>query len=411
MPSFNYQARDTAGNMTDGSVKARDRTEAMNKLRTNGLWIMKLQGQAISETSTKTFKHRFGMWDLLPFLLPGPRHLALFFKSVATMFRAGVTLHEAMQTIGKNASHRMLRSFAQKSTPQLMQGKPWSQQLRTHRHIFPAFATAIVETGEKAGSLDRMLESLASNYQRDFESEQQFKRQLFIPKALVMFLICYVVIVPLMIGSIIGQIPGGDNLASQAAQSGLDVMRSSVLSLVKTLFILGVLWIAYRMMKKVPNCAYFFDRIWRAVPGPAGITRRISEARFCRALATLYSAGVNLPTALLQAGQASGSPTLERATLNLEPQILEGKQLSDTLSQSGLLNSTTLQMITTGEKTGNLDEVLDKTADYYDDEAQTALKGFAIILGIIVLVGALVFGAIIIAKFYLTYYGSLIHGL
>ena len=68
-------------------------------------------------------------------------------------------------------------------------------------------------------------------------------------------------------------------------------------------------------------------------------------------------------------------------------------------------------MITTGEKTGNLDEVLDKTADYYDDEAQTALKGFAIILGIIVLVGALVFGAIMIAKFYLTYYGSLIHGL
>jgi type II secretory pathway component PulF len=254
--------------------------------------------------------------------------------------------------------------------------------------LFDRMQVRMVEAGEQGGMLVEILARLADYLQRDYELRLEIKRRTLYPKLLLAAFF------------IIPSIPTWVLLGYEA------FLREMVGKLFWLLILGGGIYLAVKLLLTTEGGRNFYDRVKLAIPVIGPLVRKLVVARFARTLAAMYGAGVPIATGVVLAGESSGNYVLERATHQVIPAIERGMLISQALETTRFFQPMVIGMIQTGETTGGLDTILNKAAEFYEEEAMHATIQLTVVLGValLLIMGLLI--AIRIISFYVTHYSG-----
>lgn len=387
MASFNYKAKDSrTGNIVEGTVEASDSRNAAGQIREMGYWPIEVAA-AKGQRTSRPASTGFGLGPLWTGV--SIRSQAVFFRQLATMVAAGMSLSESLDSLGRNSGMGRLSAIARQGADHIRAGGMLSQVFCQYPHIFSQMQIGLVQAGERAGGLDTMIERLATYLERELELRHKFARITFYPKLLFIAIIC----IPHFPAMFLGGMP-----------AVIDFLKNVVL--LYSLIGLG-LYVVIRTMLVFPPFRYGWDWFKLIVPVLGGVTRKLAMARFSSALSVMYSAGLPMSQAVEYSCGSLGNEILYRGVSRVAPRLREGGSLTDALRRVGHIPDLVMSMVSTGEKTGAYSTVLDKLKDYYTTEAETTLEktGFLLFVFLILLAGVFVLVNL------LGGYGHYLHGL
>jgi type II secretory pathway component PulF len=326
---------------------------------------------------------------LAPVFYPvSSKHRALFFSSLRVLMSAGMGVSEAMRTLSLRTQSRILSQAAAEMAEAAIQGRPMSTVMGKYPAAFPQVALAVMEAGEESGLIEQTAERLARYFDRSFQLEQTYRWHTFYPKLLLVALILIPTVPHLVLGSLGGW---------------LRIVLSRSLPI---LVAAGVLWYGWRFVARVPGLKRALDGIKLALPWFGSLSRRLSTARWARALSMLLSAGVPVHRSLVAAASASGNAAIEEALLREAEGVLQGKMVGEVLAASGQIPDMAIDMISTAERSGSIEDALEKVADYYESETDVGGKQTAVAVGLVFYLLVAIAIAAVVIQFWTGYFGQ-----
>jgi len=297
---------------------------------------------------------------LLARLFPpwGDRLLGLFYRQLATLLDAGVTLDRAVEVAGRGLGRPAGRRMVKAIVEGIKSGEQLHVLLRDYPHVFREWHVELIATGERTGRLPAILRDLAATCAERVERRRAIITELAYP-AVVVHAMFFLWRVPELF---LGQISLGQYLLSALGPLGI---------------IYGIVFGTYaglRLGAFSPTLRRAVLTVLHAVPVIGNVVMKLSTARFAMALRSLYEAGVDLQHALPPAGRASGNDVLAAAAQRASEAIAAGSTLYDALADTRCFPEATLSMLATGEEAGRLDETLAKIEHTHSEEARHAIK-------------------------------------
>ena len=392
MPVYEWQGRDLSGQPRRGTIYAETVSEAQDRLKEQGIQptlLRPVQQRAKISWWLKTFGVR-------------PSVFAQFFHNLYQSVRAGVSLVDALETIAKMTTP--LAPVANYASKRVAAGVPLSQALAETGVAFPIHVIPMIQAGERSGQLDKVLGFLADQFQREHRT------WLFTWGAMMGCVGCYLgCLAPILLFVIFGlqkimvALSPDPKWAQWLYERMFGPFRYLFWGIIAFLGLYLLSWVFTRN----PKLALWWDGIKMRLPLIGLPQQRYAVARFTRTLAMLYSAGIPPTESLILAGQASGSLTIARAARQQAALLKQGAKFSTAVASIPFIPPAVIQTIVVGERTGNLDEGLQRVAEALEHEAMTAQTAKPFVLTIvyyalIVLVLALLIGGALIffAGFY-----------
>lgn len=358
----------------------------------------------------KSFGQRFNETFIYP-VYAGVviKDLSQFYRQFATLIDAGLPIFQALSALEANTTNSKLKEIARAGQAQVQAGGKFSEVMAAYPWIFPPMQVELIRAAEKGGMLDLTLRDVANYVDHDIEIRRVIKRETMQPKLTLLLALL-----------ILGRpgFTGGMPAVSQLVVGGMGKMEYTVLNYLWDTVGFIALWVIpifglivlFRLsLFNIDGVREKYDTFKMAIPVLGNLVRQFAMAKFLRTFAALFRAGFSMPTALEISGDASGNGVVAAAARKAVPRVERGELLSDTLASYGVFPPMAYNMIRTGETSGNLDTMLDKTADFYEAEASTKSRQAAIILG----VGIFIIVALIVAKAIIGFwmgYGSGVSG-
>ncbi len=351
-----------------------------------------------SHDATKPFGQRFKEMFIYP-IYAGVviKDLSQFYRQFATLIDAGLPIFQSLSALEANTTNPKLKEIARAGQAQVQAGGKFSEVMAAYPWIFPPMQIELIRAAEKGGMLDQTLRDVANYVDHDIEIRRVIKRETMQPK------------ITLLIAFLIMGRPGftsGMPAVSQLVIGSMGKREYTVLNYLWDTVGFLALWVIpifalivlFRLsLFNIDGVREKYDTFKMAVPVLGNLVRQFAMAKFLRTFAALFRAGFSMPTALEIAGDASGNGVVAAAARRAVPRVERGELLSDTLASYGVFPPMAYNMIRTGETSGNLDTMLDKTADFYEAEASTKSRQAATILGVaIFLIVALIVAKAII---------------
>jgi type II secretory pathway component PulF len=254
--------------------------------------------------------------------------------------------------------------------------------------LFDKMQVRMVEAGETGGLLVAVLGRLADYLEREYEVRLDIKRKTLYPKILLAALI------------FIPQVP-------TLVLRGVVPYLLEIWGIISMGLLVGVpTFFAFRLLLRTQAGRETWDQIKLLIPVIGGLVRKLAVGRFARTLAALYGAGVPIASALAMAGESSGNSVLEKATARMVPGVERGVPVAQAMGASGFFQPMVLGMVSTGETSGNLDVMLDKAADFYEEEGRHSIVQLVVILGVLLLLLMALIIAIKVIGFYGGFYAG-----
>lgn len=386
MPTFTYEAREQSGKVERGTREAESAEAVARELRAQGYFIVSIERTA--RPRPQQFE-QVKRQVVAPVLYPvSSKHRAMFYSSLKALMSSGMNVSEAMGSLAKRTQNHTLRAAAAEMAEEAVRGRPMSGVMRRYPAAFPAVALAVMEAGEQSGLIELTADRLAKYYDRAFELEQMYRWQTFYPKILLIALIVIPTVPVLVMGTF-------------AQWISLVLSRSLPLLLAAV-----ALWYGGRLLLRVPQIKRALDSIKLALPWFGSLSRRMSTARWARALAMLLAAGVPVHRAMVAAASATGNGAMEEALVREAEGVLHGKTVAEAVAASRHIPEMALDMLATAERAGSVEDALEKVADYYESETDVGGKQTAVALGVVLyLLVALAIGIFVIS-FWKGYFGQ-----
>ncbi|MFY0990167.1 type II secretion system F family protein [Halomonas sp. C05BenzN] len=328
-----------------------------------------------------------------------PRDIMLFARQMATMIRAGVPVLQAFQVVAESLKKPAMSALVQQLMNQVAAGASFSEALKQHPQHFDRLFANLVEAGEQSGSLDRMLERVAT-YKEKIESlKGRVKKALWYPAAVIAVGIGVTALL------LIKVVPQFESLfhgfgAELPAMTRMTISLSQFAQQYWWWGLLGVAAFIFFIrtgMKRSEAFAYRMHALSLKIPVIGDILDKSSVARYSRTLATTFGAGVPLVEALNTAAGASGNKVYERAIEQIREDVSTGQQLHFAMRLTEQFPPLAVQMVGIGEEAGSLDAMLNRVADYYEEEVDNKVDTLTSLLEpfIIVVLGVLVGGLVV----------------
>ena len=306
---------------------------------------------------------------------------------------AGVPMVQTISTLAAQTRDGRLKKILGDFTGVVSSGHPLSFAMEKYPAVFPPIQVELIRAGELGGMLETMCNRVAGYLEREIETRRKLKRETMYPK-MVLGVAGLVILILSWVQAGMGKT--GVNLVGA---------RIGVAAIVAAIGF-GVWW-AGRYLNQYPAFGAVWDRLKMLVPGAGDVARKYATARFARAMGALYAGGVNLFKAVEIAARACGNRAIGEEILSYAPLLQTGEGLSGMLSKSGLLSPMAVQMARTGEQTGSLDTMMDKVADYLEDEADTKAHQLAVTTGVL----TLLFAACVVGYIVISFYAGMIGGI
>ncbi|HEX8234759.1 MAG TPA: type II secretion system F family protein [Abditibacteriaceae bacterium] len=327
------------------------------------------------------------------------KDLSLFYRQMNAMLHAGTSLWHALRTLGEHASSKSLRQASREMANRLESGATWSQTMHAYPGLFSELAIGMVQAGEAGGFLDRMCLKLSEYSERDYELQQTIKRETWYPKLLVFCAILIPSVVPVVIAGV-----GGTSMWRAWFSSGAPY----------ALMLIGMMWLGWKVMNRVSPAVthggsprLWIDWLKLKLPIIGKTSRALATVKFCRALGALYSAGVGPHKAVKMAADACGNAAMAEKARSITRDLENGAGLTASLAKTQYFPGVALQMMRTGEESGNLDGQLDKVADFLEQDAETTIRQSVKVLGIVVFLGIAAYIGAMVIQFYVGYFNQI----
>ncbi len=391
MPDFEYTAHLKTGQLQKGTITARDRNAAMTALRENQLLPI-----IIREIGKKK---GLGM----EINLPGggkvkPKSLVIFTRQLSTMVSAGVPLLRSLTLLRDQTDSLPLRKALAAVTDDIQGGDNLSDALAKHPKVFSPIYVNMVRAGETGGILDKVLDRLAVQQEKDSALRGKIHGAMIYPAVIfsvviLAFFVLMTFIVP-KIGAIMTSLTAG--------KAQLPVYTRALLSISHTmrqpLFLIGVvillpaIIISFRRYIKTKRGRYVWHSFLLRVPAVKNIVAKTAIARFARIFASLMGAGVSIVESINTTAEAIGNAVIERELQACSKAVQAGSQLSTELGKSKHFPAIVVQMLAVGEETGQSDTIILKVADFYEEEVDSAVSAISSIIEpvMIVILGGMV---------------------
>jgi len=391
---FEYSVRDRGGKIVKGRIEAANQAAVVNRLKTMGLAPL-----AISEVNTGGMRTEIsipGFTDKI-----GLKDLAIMARQLATMINAGLSLLRALSILAEQTENKALAKVVGHVRSDVETGSSFSSSLGKHPQVFPPLMINMVKAGEVGGFLDQVLMSIASNFENEVKLRGKIKSAMTYPVVVFIIAIIAVIgmllfIVPVFAGmfsSLGGQLP----LPTQVLVSMSNFLKVGIWPM---LVVVGVFMFWWGRHKNDRAVRERLDPIKLKVPVFGKLFQKIAVSRFTRNFGTMIHAGVPILQALDIVGETSGNIVIERAAKSVQESVRTGQSLSAPLSRHPVFPPMVVQMMAVGEDTGALDTMLEKIADFYDDEVEATSEQLTSLIEplMIVVLGTLI-GSMIIALY------------
>ena len=385
MPVFSYRGRGASG-LTTGEVEAPDRMAAVGELRSRAILVTKIEEKAGGKTVVK---------------LGGKvndREMAIFTRQFSTMIDAGLPLVQCLNILADQSESKTLRAVTANVARHVEAGATLAESLRRHPRIFDDLFTNLVQVGEAGGILDVVLQRLSVYIEKAAALKRKVKAAMVYPSTIigvafliVIFMLTFVIpTFATMFKNLGADLP----LPTQIVLWMSDFVRGYIIFI-----ILGVMGAVYLLRRyyKTENGKSTIDALLLKLPVFGTLIRKVAVARFTRTFGTLVSSGVPILEGLRITARTAGNKVVERAVMQCRAAVTAGKTLAEPLKSSGVFPPMVTQMIAVGEQTGALDAMLNKIADFYDDEVDTAVGALTALLEplMIVILGVIIGGLVV----------------
>jgi type IV pilus assembly protein PilC/MSHA biogenesis protein MshG len=323
--------------------------------------------------------------------------LLFFFRQAATMFEAGVPIVQALETLSGQTSNVKFKGIIRELAGHVKAGRPISAGLQRYPEVFSPVIVSLVRAGEEGGFLDEAMGIVATYLEREIQLRNLYKRVTFYPKLQV--IVSMIIIVGANL--VIDHFGGKEKLSSPLTTPATWIWLGPL--------IVG-LFLFFRIGLANPAIKHVWDTMVSNIPYIGNTVRQLTMAKFGRAFGALYKGGVPMHKSLKLAADACGNEYLRARMYGAYQGLEGGNGITETFRSTHAFSPIVLDMVSTGEQTGNLDQMLNKVAEYYEDEAETRSQKTGQITGVVLGLLVAVYIGYIVITFYMNHYGSVMNG-
>ncbi|RXZ43563.1 type II secretion system F family protein [Crenobacter cavernae] len=379
---WQWEGKDRAGKVIRGEVRAESEAVAKTQLRRQGIAVIKVS------------KRRAGFGRRI-----SEKDITLFTRQLATMMKAGVPLLQAFDISAKGHGNPAVTKMLLEVRADVETGMSLADAFRRRPLHFDKLFCSIIAAGETGGVLDSLLEKLATYKEKVMAIKGKIKSAMIYPSAIIATAFVITTVIMLYV------IPAFKDLFSSF---GAELPAPTQIVIWLSDFFVSYWWLIFGAIggaifgtlyavKRSPRMQERLDRIVLKVPVLGDVVRKATIARWSRTLSTLFAAGVPLVEALDSVAGASGNQVYSDATRRIQADVSAGSSLKDSMARSTLFPNMALQMTAIGEESGSLDAMLDKVADFYEEEVDNAVAALSSLLEpmIMVILGVLIGGLVV----------------
>ena len=390
MPGFSYVAVDKRGKEKRGSLEAETRERALEQLKAEGLIPVSVREQG---ALNKEIDFSIGK-------KVKPRDLSVFCRQFVSITQAGVPMKEALQMLSEQTENKWLKRAISEVLLNVEKGNTLADSMRSQPDIFPPMLVNMVEAGEQSGSLEMAFSRMAVHFEKEAKLKATIKKATIYPIILVIAAIGVIAVMLLFVIPIF--IDMFADLDIEMPAITMFVMNSSKWMTshwyVLLAIIVGVV-AAYKLIYRTTQGRLTIDRIKMKMPLFGKLTVKTACSQFARTMSTLLMSGISTIDALETTSKIVNNIHYTNAMLKAREEVMKGVPLSEPLEASGIFPPMVYHMTGIGEETGNVEEMLEKMADYYDEEVEmTTQSVLAAMEPIIILFMALIIGTLVIAE-------------
>lgn len=381
---FEYTATKDGKKIT-GMVDASSKAAAISTLSHQNIHTITIKAVSSKSRLAKLKRGKVKLKDLV-----------IFTRQLSTMISAGVPLNRSLATMQMQTSNKYFNNIIGEVAKDVEGGLNFADALNKHPDVFNEIYVNMVKAGESGGILDDILKRLAAQVEKDATMRKKIKSAMAYPTVIfgitiIAFFGIMIFVIP-KIGAIIKDLGGPDAelpIYTEIMLSISDFMRSNAIIII---IVLGLGIFVLRRYIRTPKGKYNFHKFLLKIPIINTIIIKVALARFARTFASLMSAGVAVLEALEVTGSVIGNKVIEEELREAAKEVRNGKQLSEPLSNSKYFPAIVSQMLAVGEETGQIDTILIKVADFYEEEVDAVIDGLSSLIEpiMIVVLGAMV---------------------
>lgn len=391
------KTRDALGQSATRTIQAENVNKAKEKLRSQGLVVLEISEKRTFDLVGSVNKFLAGFSGVKL------KELTVFSRQFATMINAGVSMVRALSIMIDQTEGKKLKATVMQIKDEVEQGTSLSDAMKKHDRVFNKLFVSMVRAGETGGVLDQVLARLATFMEEQGKLISQVKSAMTYPVAVGVLAMLVLYFLLTFILPIFKDMFA--NLGGGAALPGFTQFLIDVSDILRTKFyvpiiVIGGIVYGYKQFVRTPWGRSFMDSIFLKMPLFGPLNRKVAVSRFTRTLGTLLKSGVPLITALEITEDTCGNIHIAKAIGSVRSAVREGEGMVRPLEKSGVFPAMVTQMISIGEETGAIDEMLNRIADFYDIEVTNTVKALSSLLEplMMVVIAALV-GSIIIGMY------------
>lgn len=390
MNSYKYLAKDKKGQTVNGIIQAASEFEVADILHKKEMVVFSVEFVKVSAAQAKSTDKKIKLDDLV-----------VFSRQLATMIDAGIPLVNALGILAEQIENENLRNIVGNVRQDIEAGMSFCDALAKHPLVFSDLFVNMVKAGEASGMLNEILDRLATFMEKQAALNRKIISSLVYPAvvvsmAIIITAILLIKVVPTFKG-IFESLGGTLPLPTQILIFTSDALRKYFLFM---LILLGVAGYLFKRFLKTEKGRYRFDRFTLKVPVFGPLLRKLAVAKFSRTFSTLVKSGVAVLSALEIVSKTAGNKVVEEAVVNCSKSVRNGEPISRPLAKSGVFPPMVTRMINVGEQTGQLEKMLAKIADFYDDQVDAAAGALtSLIEPLVIAFLGIVIGGIVIALF------------
>lgn len=392
MPGFNYTAIDRNGKRVRSSLDASSIETAKSSLRGAGYTILDIKEQTTLNRDIE-----------IPFLgNPKAKDMAVFCRQFVSILRAGVSVASVLSMLGQQTGNKKLRAAIREMQADVEKGETLAASMRRHPKIFPPILVNMVSAGEASGNLEESFLQMERYFDRSKRTKSRVTSAMIYPCVLIVVMI--VVLIVMMTKIIPNFLKAFEEMDAELPKLTLGVM--AVCKWFESwwwvpLLVLAALIVGGVLFHRTDKGKHFFGWLARKTPVVGNLTVKTACATFCRTMEVLIGSGLTLTDSMDLAASNMGNIYYLEAIRDARAMVAEGTPLRESLLRTGIFPPMVSNLVGVGEETGDLQSMMGKVADYYDEEVEEATKKLLNLMEPAIIIFMAVFVVIIVLAIYL----------
>ena len=388
MAKYKYRVMNSEGKKIEGYYEADSKNDVMDYISINGYYPLLIEEIVESKNITFTFGQKVKVKDI-----------AIFCRQFYTMLDAGVPILICLDILSKQILNVKLREAIKSIKEDVEKGEALSDAMKKYPSVFPSFLISLVASGEASGNLDIIMLRLSNYYEKENKIMNKVRSAMIYPIILsFVALVAVIFILTYVMPTFTELFEGNGAEIPWSTKLIMSISNGIKENWISIIFFIVIISIAFKIYLKTDTGEYIFSKLKLKLPLIKKLNQMIIVTRFTRTLSTLTASGVSLINGLEIVSSVSGNKIAEKELIIVKDKVMRGDSLYASMNESEIFPTMLYSMIKIGEETGKLDDILNKTADFYDEELDTTIQTAVSMMEPILIVGmGIIIGFIVIS--------------